>query len=313
MFRKPIVIGETYVFDILNETDAAAGTSLVTVIKKAKFNKYIVRSVNNGSIFSVHKKYLTPYVDGESYVVRCQYGTTDIDNFDLEAIDLVTASVVLLGDMFCKDSQKKKEYVNPILSDVLKVLANLKIKLIKYAEITNYKEMVQYYSNARKMEELMKESNSNDILKEKPLTVDDKFKMAFESNVAKYINGDYDEDTLIDNAIDIIEKMYPKNLLEYEEDDQELITEKELRCYINHILSEIKGKPYITILIGVSEKGKLCACAFDYSEVTEDTFLCISETTDNFMHTLFPMINLRERVKLEHRFNIITIQKKNGR
>ena len=49
--RKGIVIGETYLFDVLNETNMANSTSLVTVVKKEKADTYVVVSVNCGDIF----------------------------------------------------------------------------------------------------------------------------------------------------------------------------------------------------------------------------------------------------------------------
>ena len=60
--KKKIIIGETYLFDVLNETDMANIATLVTVVKKVGHDEYAVISVNNNSVFKTKSKYLTPYV-----------------------------------------------------------------------------------------------------------------------------------------------------------------------------------------------------------------------------------------------------------
>lgn len=53
--KKRIIIGETYLFDVLNETDMANVATLVTVVKKVGHDEYAVISVNNNSVFKTNQ------------------------------------------------------------------------------------------------------------------------------------------------------------------------------------------------------------------------------------------------------------------
>ena len=102
--RKGIVIGETYLFDVLNETNMASAVSLVTVVKKTGFRKYTVISVNNGYVFETKSKYLTPYTDPEkATVIRCQYGTTEFDNTDIIGLSLIRNVLEFYSKYFGND------------------------------------------------------------------------------------------------------------------------------------------------------------------------------------------------------------------
>ena len=97
---KKIIIGETYLFDVLNETNKAETTTLVTVVKKVKLNKYVVISVNNGDVFITKAKYLTPFVDPEkATVIRCQYGTTEFTQKDARYFNIVNNIFELFEDI----------------------------------------------------------------------------------------------------------------------------------------------------------------------------------------------------------------------
>ena len=152
MKRKSIVIGETYIYDPLNETDMAAATTMVTVIKKSRHG-FMIRSVNNGDCFESKAEYLVPYVSPEeAKVVRCQYGTTDIDYRDIDTLKTLYTTICLQQDcikklcdtlkvMHCDDST-----INTLISKVdesvdinKNSIINLASKLKVYADISKFK------------------------------------------------------------------------------------------------------------------------------------------------------------------------------
>ena len=139
--RKGIVIGETYLFDVLNETNMANSTSLVTVVKKEKADTYVVVSVNCGDVFRTKAKYLTPYVDPKTAsVVRCQYGTTEFNDADIKFFDIVEGTIDMLTDCF-KELNIEEDIIEQASS--LKIInKKMKKKIQKYVDISNYKDNI---------------------------------------------------------------------------------------------------------------------------------------------------------------------------
>lgn len=209
--KKKIIIGETYIYDALNETNMAVMTTLVTVIKKVKRNTYAVVSVNNGNVFNTHAKYLTPYVNPETAaVIRCHYGTTEFDESDIEYFDVV--------DLFIDSLVKALKDSNipiPESTELLKELTDIeRDKIMQYVGISKYKQCVSLLCNAyNKFKNIPDIKNGVYSEVEAENIFGKKFKESFDIVVRDYLDGKIDETKFIDYAIDVIEMTLSDNSL----------------------------------------------------------------------------------------------------
>lgn len=206
--RKAIVIGETYIFDALNETNMGVTTSLVTVIKKAKKrNWYTVLSVNNGDIFDTPAKFLTPYVDPKNAaVVRCHYGTTEFIPSDILLLDIFSDLVNLIDNTLTTDEERK---VMDMDFNTLKILIKrTRDKIEKYVKISMYSNTLISTANLYKSLNIEKMNLDNNVN-----VIECSFKDSFDSIVDKYVDGELDQDDFIDEAKNIIEEKYPLPVL----------------------------------------------------------------------------------------------------
>lgn len=206
--RKAIVIGETYIFDALNETNMGVTTSLVTVIKKAKKrNWYTVLSVNNGDIFDTPAKFLTPYVDPKNAaVVRCHYGTTEFLSSDILLLDIFSDLVNLIDNTLTTDEERK---VMDMDFNTLKILIKkTRDKIEKYVKISMYSNTLISTANLYKSLNIEKMNLDNNVN-----VIECSFKDSFDSIVDKYVDGELDQDDFIDEARNIIEEKYPLPVL----------------------------------------------------------------------------------------------------
>lgn len=207
--RKAIVIGETYIFDALNETNMGVTTSLVTVIKKAKKrNWYTVLSVNNGDIFDTPAKFLTPYVDPKNAaVVRCHYGTTEFLPSDILLLDIFSDLVNLIDNTLTTDEERK---VMDMDFTTLKILIKrTRDKIEKYVKISMYSNTLISTANLYKSLNIEKMNLDNNNVN----VIECSFKDSFDSIVDKYVDGELDQDDFIDEARNIIEEKYPLPVL----------------------------------------------------------------------------------------------------
>lgn len=204
--RKAIVIGETYIFDALNETNMGVTTSLVTVIKKAKKrNQYTVLSVNNGDIFDTPAKFLTPYVDPKNAaIVRCHYGTTEFLPSDILILDMLSDLVNIIINIQTRDEEKK--IIDMDFATLKILIKKTRDKIEKYVTISKYCKTL--ISTANLYESLNIEEINFDN-KDKDNAIECSFKDSFDSIVDKYVDGEIDQDDFIDEAINVIKKKYP--------------------------------------------------------------------------------------------------------
>lgn len=184
--RKPIVIGETYIYDVLNETEEAMSTTMVTVIKKSRHG-FMVRSVNNGECFESKAEYLTPYVKSEeASVIRCQYGTTDIDDSDIKALDIIGSTLALMKETIInfEKGDVAPEKVEQTTYCMLDLIKGLRDKLKVYADISKYKVVMETIVNTKKAaENTLFSFNSNNDNKEW-----NQFKRRIDSCIESYVN-----------------------------------------------------------------------------------------------------------------------------
>lgn len=232
--RKAIIIGETYVFDVLNESNMAVTTSLVTVVKKGKKrHNWIVLSVNNGDVFECHEDLLTPYVDSQkTALIRCQYGTTDFDNSDVEFFDIM-GQFIDMNIEVCQKGQDIPQEIKELGSrlEILKVYNNnLRDKVERYASISNYVHNLSLICNIKskiksKVEEIMESVNEDSMANVGNMGVHDKmrsfaeqihqseFYNKFDDLVQSYAHHEIEFDDFIDNALDCLEEDFPSESL----------------------------------------------------------------------------------------------------
>ena len=281
--RKPIVIGETYIFDALNESNLASGTSLVTVIKKTGRHTYSVISVNNGYVFECPEVLLTPYIDPEkAYVIRCKYGETEFNHFDVEYFDKVPFSFIdQLKEMTVK-MEGMSEFTT-VLDMAKELTEGLKNKVKKYAHISEHKYNLKISGNPfTKAKQVIKENvpdfmlpptakqvaspypNGNNRFKNVPPPTDDyiftngnkamlgeEFRQKFDAALGGYVNGQHDVDDFVTIATHIIQTCYPKSFLKMS--DRVLINRARITDTVSTLMLE-KEEGSIMFFISIDAK-----------------------------------------------------------
>jgi len=281
---KPIVLGETYIFDVLGESDLSQTTSLVTVIKKAKKRKtYTVMSVNTKEVFDCPQGLLTPYSE-DVKIVRCQFGTTDFDEADLEFLNGLDNMFTLMKNMtkaildnvdpsdddksedIVKTSERFKETVDCLTR--YNVLFTKKIQ--RYYDIAQYKyNLANTIRNPRKIEEKSEEPT---IIKSEPHIkynrVDDtEFRERMDAAVYSFLRGTMSFDEFKNTVVNIIEESIPDEVnLSIDNDVQETITKKDLRFMLNAIISELE-QGAIIFLAAKTEDGKVKATCLTQNDM----------------------------------------------
>ena len=298
--RKGIVIGETYLFDVLNETNMASAVSLVTVVKKTGFRKYTVISVNNGYVFETKAKYLTPYTDPEkATVIRCQYGTTEFNNEDIIGLALIRNVLEICSKCFGNDS--KDDLVDTIYY-AKGIVEYLEAKIQPYVNISNYKDTMKVISkfnnNTYDKESDLDNSYEDHIFEQS------NFKEYFNDLVNEYIDGNLDLDDFISEAKDLIRNEYPIELLRNYDKNQFFNTK------IDSVLADIVGQSYknnsVAFIIAVDEDNKLCVKEFYHKE--DDDSMVIFNKLKDFIHNIYPKLDTDESFVPEYRFNVISVK-----
>lgn len=222
--RKPIVIGETYVFDALNESNQAVKTSLVTVIKKGNKRKHwYVISINNRDIFECPEELLTPYTDYDEVapIVRCQYGETDFDYTDVEFFGLIDEFIKMNIEVI----GQAENYPNgDDIMDKFKTLRTyndyMRNKVKKYADISTYKYHLATICNLNKFiktveQDLNNKESDTKLSKEvrdfTETLQNSKFYEMFDQAVQDYAIGEIEFDDFIEKALDILEEDFPED------------------------------------------------------------------------------------------------------
>ena len=210
--NKKIIIGETYLFDVLNETNKAETTTLVTVVKKVKLNKYVVISVNNGDIFITKAKYLTPYVNPEkATVIRCQYGTTEFTQKDARFFNIVNNIFELFEDILNNmelENSLSKDNISELVKDFNEVKEwgkEVGDKVQKYANISDYKEIIHTLAKIKTTsnECTIKPTDKQELVN-KPIENDEFFDKHFNDLVMKYLSNNIEFDEFSEQVIDNI-------------------------------------------------------------------------------------------------------------
>ena len=219
--RKPIILGETYIFDVLGESDMSQTTTLVTVIKKAKRRKtYIVISENTKEVFECPQELLTPYSENIK-VVRCEYGTTDFNEADLEHLGNIEHVIKLLKDLSDiiketapddKDNIKESKNFDEMAETLMKYNAMLTSKVKRYYEISQYKyNLRERILKSKREKEQHQETQENKVSKEE-LEAErrrQKFADRFDAACACFHRGVIDFSEFLSTASDVISECFP--------------------------------------------------------------------------------------------------------
>ena len=295
--RKKIIIGETYLFDVLNETNMANLVSLVTVVKKTKHNKYAVVSVNNGYVFETKAKYLTPYVDPEkATIVRCQYGTTEFDSQDTKYFTM--ANLMLRK---AKDILNSNNEYSEILEDFDTMIEwgdYIQDKIQRYVDISTYKDCIKILRN------IYNKTKDED---------DDEIKLIKNSDFAKYFNQlivDYNSgkislDDFILSTEKIIKESYPKsNLINHS-----VISNEEINHMISDILVDIHDNNKIAFIINIDDDNNW---HIKVTYFTKDSDIMeMFDDIKNFIDDIYPELKEDNEYNPRYGFNIISTKRRN--
>lgn len=303
--RKKVIIGETYLFDVLNETNMANLASLVTVIKKAKHGKYIVISVNNGYVFETKAKYLTPYVDSEkATIVRCQYGTTDFSKIDVDYFNFVNSMLKMFEEAF-KDNNSNESNAQMIkdFNEIKEWGNSIKDKVQRYIDISDYKDSMKVLGHAYK--NLKEKTNLTKPIEEEYNSIEqEEFRKYFDTIVSDYSNGAISLDDFITVAIEIIKDKYPKNYLI----NHEILSNDEISSIISNILSDIRSSDSIGFIIGMDDNDNWHIKTVYFTD-DSDTMTMINDFKD-FVYNIYPELEKNGKCKPKYRFNVLAVSKK---
>ena len=222
--RKPIILGETYIFDVLGESDMSQTTTLVTVIKKAKRRKtYIVMSENTKEVFECPQELLTPYSENIK-VVRCEYGTTDFNEADLEHLSNIEHVINLLkgvSDIMKevapddKDNMKESKNFDEIAETLMKYNAVLTAKVKCYYEIAQYKYNLReriLKSKREKEEKEQHQETQEDKISKEELEAErrrQEFTDRFDATCTCFNRGTIGFSEFLSTASDVISECFP--------------------------------------------------------------------------------------------------------
>lgn len=322
--KKRIIIGETYLFDVLNETDMANVATLVTVVKKLGHDEYAVISVNNNSVFKTKSKYLTPYVNKEeAVVIRCKYGTTNIKSDDVSLLNHIRSILSTIADeIYTTDDPIYNEKISNDIEKICLRVEELEDKLKPYAEITeNMKNLEVIKSYKEFMQEVTEKYNRNlvgkierDVTTRDQILNDSQFKEKFDKIVNDYCNGKETKIIFIHRAIACVKKYYPIDLLKNRENEP--LTEEEI-SEVSHTINSIVqlGKIVLIIIPKEDEKEKIDVHAYFNDPYNMPSMLSNNpynmssmseEDISDFIHSGFPDI-LEDNYIPTYKYNVITI------
>lgn len=252
--RKKIVIGKNYLYDVMNETDMADAATLVTVIRKKKKNKYMVMAVNNFKVFETDACFLYPYTNPkEASVIRCQYGTVEFSKNDIitlqEAVTVCNFAIEVLNtNPDCKISDLGPEDLRiksiAQLIDSKNNFIDLQKKLLPYAQITEYKNMIKNIHDNKLDVSKIRDTVQKDRFRE--------FQIKFTEVVEKYASKDISVNEFVCEACSTISYDFPLEKI-YNKDGL-LINKNYLIKRANELI-ETFDNGEIIFIIGMDEKG----------------------------------------------------------
>lgn len=275
--RKPIIIGETYIFDALNESNLASSTSAVTVIKKSdKKHHWIVMSVNNGDVFECPETLLTELVkyDTINPIIRCQYGTTDFCSADLAFVDMLIKAVEILNEQVGDDNIAKfvKEY-----SD------EFRDKVAKYVDISNYKiklSIIKTITNIIENEHSKDSSLCEKLVKEEVQTPNS-FYDSFNNLVAQYANGELTMDEFVETGLNILEDELPNEYYIPKMVANQEVTFAEITSLVENTRKAVNTN-HIVFLSGIDSESDHLAIAVWSEEDIEQVYYFIDHVYDKW-------------------------------
>lgn len=312
---KKIIIGETYLFDVLNETNKAETTTLVTVVKKIKLNKYVVISVNNGDVFITKAKYLTPFVDPEkATVIRCQYCTTEFTQNDVKYFNLVNNIFELFDDVLNNMDLKNlssKDNVEELIQDFNEVKEwgkEVGDKVQKYANISDYKEIIHTLAKIKTISKdcTIKPSDTDkqEPISSKAMKNDEFFNKYFNDLVMKYLSNDISFDDFSKQTIDNIKQHYPLEQLK----NEGKVTISQIDDITDEIIHSLIQTKTIGFVIGIDDSDNLYVktiCLVEDSDITEELY-----DLRDFVYKIYPDLKSKDSIIPKYRFGVIAVPKR---
>lgn len=309
---KKIIIGETYLFDVLNETNKAETTTLVTVVKKVKLNKYVVISVNNGDIFITKAKYLTPYVNPEkATVIRCQYGTTEFTQKDARYFNIVNNIFELFEDILNNmelENSLSKDNISELVKDFNEVKEwgkEVGDKVQKYANISDYKEIIHTLAKIKTTsnECTIKPTDKQELVN-KPIENDEFFDKHFNDLVMKYLSNNIEFDEFSEQVIDNIKKYYPLEQLK----NEGKVSVSQIDDITDEIIHSLIQTKTIGFVIGIDDSDNFhvkTICLVEDSDITEELY-----DLRDFVFEIYPELKSKDSIIPKYRFSVIAVPKR---
>lgn len=310
--NKKIIIGETYLFDVLNETNKAETTTLVTVVKKVKFNKYVVISVNNGDVFITKAKYLTPFVDPEkATVIRCQYGTTEFTQKDARFFNIVNNIFELFEDILNNmelENSLSKDNISELVKDFNEVKEwgkEVGDKVQKYANISDYKEIIHTLAKIKTTsnECTIKPTDKQELVN-KPIENDEFFDKHFNDLVMKYLSNNIEFDEFSEQVIDNIKKYYPLEQLK----NEGKVSVSQIDDITDEIIHSLIQTKTIGFVIGIDDSDNFhvkTICLVEDSDITEELY-----DLRDFVFEIYPELKSKDSIIPKYRFSVIAVPKR---
>ena len=242
MKRKSIIIGELYLFDVLNETNMAVSTSLVRVIKKVKRNTYTVLSVNTGDIFNTHAKYLLQYTDPKyARIIRCHYGTTEFNFTDIKLFDLILNYI----DLTSRDINNQVS--NNLEINLLKeLIIDMQEKVTKYVRLSSYKDIFSILCNAYKKQS-KNNTNNDDLYNPDNMSLNKNFTENFDKVTKEYINGNISYYKFLDDATNVIKKYFPSDALKTKK-EKDIINDENFECLVESVSQSVQDGNVVFVI-----------------------------------------------------------------
>lgn len=294
---EPIHIGGAYIFDPLGESNQSVTTTAVTVIKQGKHeNSYVVLSINNGDIFECDRTLLVPVMDYDNIkpLIRCQYGAPDFTTEESQFFDFIFAKIMDGMKDGLKEHNTKE--LNDIVSTFNIVGNTLGNKIKRYAEISEYKYMLETIGNVKQHQqkhfdtkkELEKPENDvidSDMSKKikkyeenmNKIVSSSDFYNIFNDLVNDYIDpgSSLTRDDFVEYALDMLEEDFPIQALNVQIDELQIMTKENIERD-KEICMDFIEHNQIVFLVGATESGERMSVAiWDKDDIDEvESFIC---------------------------------------
>lgn len=306
--RKPIKIGEVYLFDPMGETNVSAATTAVTVLKKGIYDStYIVISVNNGDVFECGEELLCPFVNYNTIkpIIRCQYGTTDFTSEDYMFYEYIMSKLINnLEDVIKETDDIPKESCEKIYTDIVTKYKILGDKIKKFASISNYKKYIEIIKTTKlpTEEELTLSKKNFDRTLEKSEFID-----KFNELVASYnpIPEDGKEGInlvdFIDKALDLLEDVFPLSALVPAEEEFKYVYKEDYSNLINQCITALNDDKIVFLVGATSDATQIALAVYDICDI-DQVGIYIENCYDKWEDKETPY-------KTEYRIVLITVDK----